>query len=547
LTKAMESLAAKFARGKKDDDGGGGAADGVTPKVSLPGEKRRKRGEEDEGPDYLNPYIVQSLMRNPVGALQSLGTGWMAGGSGAGMKAPGGLMDMLKGSGGTFEPGKALMGNIGESGPGAASTYASTGSMAAAGIAVVVGSILSVMKMQEASANDRIKDSQAYVQDLRFGRGMGMDWRLGTWGTDEWMSRRDINQKQVQSIFGSAGVGLKNFGGAAGEWNKATLGQEAVDAALNAGISNEKMGAMIGMGVRMGTFSMGGSKEEIEDYRKYLRSIENWVRISAEHGISSDDSLKNLAQASQYVQRGSSVLTDPNRLAGASYLANITDMLPKELKQQGGVEAMQALTAGPGSDIQKVQFMNEFLTPDGTIKDMKLAEDILGPGTVQNMLNKYGKFGHTLLARKMAENGRGALEARRSITATMRKQGFDEFHIQNQIGVDEGVFANVDIGSAEFERQKRDLTGKTVGLMGQDKNEQDLTKYAERTERLSGVLVTSADAVKAFGNTMTRANREVVQFLDTIRMGGMPVKPLSPQDTQREQEHYRRSIGTSRD
>ena len=521
LVKTLESLPGKIGKGKGE---GGSAADGVTPKVPLPRQKKTPEDEEEEA-GYVNPYIVRGLMSNPLGTLKSAATSWFTGGSGAGIKAPGGIMDMLKGESGEFKPGKALGGEMFATGPGAASEYISGTGMVGAGIAVALGALVATMKMQMDAANDRVKDARNIMEDRRFGTGMGTDWRGATWGTNEWQSRRDINLTQTRAFLGAAGVGLKNFGGAEGEWNKATLGQLGVNAAINAGISNEQMGSLVGAGVRGGTFTMGGSAKEQDDYKKYLSTIANWTEISAKHGISSADSLRTMAEVSQTAQRGANILTAENRIATLSYQERITRALPPELQQQGGKIAA-GLMAGPTSDIQRVQFMNQFMNREGqlTPEAEKLAGDVFGEKQLGNLKEAYGGFAPTIISRRLAESGRGSMESKIKLARQYKAMGLPNAMIADQLGMDKLDFANLlpSLNLPDFAAPVKDITQRDqteVRARGNEAMEMELSKLGEVQKRLSGLTVESAEALRDFSDALGLWTKSVINAGDKFRMG----------------------------
>jgi hypothetical protein len=526
LSKAMEALTAKIDKGGAAGGGGGrrkggGGAAGEPPDPPSQGSPE----EAGEGkPGYVSPWLARSLATNPTGAIQNLFQSWMTGGSGTGAKAPASVLDFMKGSGGTFEPGKALAGNIGGGEGTAASQFMSPSMMTGGAITVLIGSFIKTLSMMQAAAEHKIEDDVSFVKDVRFGRGIGMDWREGTRGTNWAQSRKDINIRQMRDVFETANVGTAGFGGS--EWNKAGLMQEAVNTALNSGISNQQMGSLIGAGVRGGTFVMGGGKEDEKDFRKYLESINKWTELTYKNGISSTDSLRIMAEVSQMGQRGLNILSAENRTGILQHQNQIIQGLPRELQQSGGVGIMQELTAAPKGDRQKAQFMSQFLGANGKLnpKADELAKHLL-KGQYDNIKKTYGEYADYTIAQILAESGSGSMEARLSMDTNMKEGGVGAPLRQMFTGMSPLNYANLQGAMGPKGLTDRVQLGTGVSPLeaniGKDKVTGEMIlqgiKFQEVEKVLSGMSTETAINLKKMSLDTENMSKHVIKAVDDMK------------------------------
>jgi hypothetical protein len=521
LSKAIESLGGKI---EKIGAGGRGGSQ-ARKRTAEPGEPPEPEAEKEdkEKAGYVSPWLARSLMTDPGGAMKGLLQSWMTGGAGAGAKAPAHIMDFLKGSGGTFEPGKALAGEAFGTGEGAASQFMSPGAIKGTGIFAFLGSFIETTKKIMDWSKPREDDARKYIEDTRFGRGIGMDWRLGTWGGYGAMkSRKNINIEQIRDVFGTAGVGTEGFGG--GEWQKAGLMQEAVSAALNAGISNQQMGALLGAGVRGGTFVMGGNKEDEKDYRKYLESIAKWTQIGAQNNISSSDSLRIMAEVSQMGQRGLNILTAENRTGMLQTAKSITEGLPREMRQTGATNIMQELTAAPKGDRQKAMFMAQFLGSNGklTPESDKLAQRLL-KDQYANIKKTYGEYSDYTIARVLADSGAGSMEARISMDAAT--PNVPAPLKESLIGMSPLNYANLKVAQAKPGFGERIQLGTGAGEINpslpvgglQEQHEIALSMLREVQERSSALTAETAETFRNMAVSVDDMKKKIINWADETK------------------------------
>ncbi len=528
LTEAMDRLIKAFQDADGGPSGGGLVSRRRGPKAppSGPGEGE---GEGGEGrPGWVNPYLLQGLIQNPLGTTQNSLMSMLMGGAGAGIKAPGWLTSMLAGTEG-FSPGLALGAETGIVGTGAAGSYASAGMIGAAKVAVPVAAFAGMMKWQHSVAQDRMQDARAYLADIQFGRGFGIgDWREGTWGGNEFQSRKDIYSQGVQEVAQGASVGLGGYSRTRGAWGMASDLNEAVLSGMGLGVSSSQMGGLIGAAVRSGTLNLNGPDGQ-DQLLKYLGLIENWTRKGAEAGLSSQESLQRLAELSHMGMGGTNYLSKESLWSLASMNDRIRQGLPDELKRAGSATAMEALGADASGDTQRVLMMNQWLGSDGNLtqEGMNLANQVFHPSQVQAMQRRWGRMAGTQIAYALSMNPRARISARTGLYQQAQSQGLDSaaslllMGTGNPLGDALGMDAALGPLLKPEERMPGlgDHQGFIAGSTAKTEEEQ-LNRLAGVIERLSGTTAASAIALVDLGQKAHYASRAFVEFADTLRMGG---------------------------
>lgn len=526
LSEAMERLIKVFQEAEGGHGGGGLVSRRRGPKAppSGPGE-----GDGEEGPSgWVNPYLLQGLIQNPLGTTRSSLLSMLMGGAGAGLKSPGWLTSMLAGSEG-FSPGLALGAETGVLGTGAAGSFASAGLIGAAKVAVPVAAFAGTMMWQNSVAKDRLTDARSYLADIQFGRGFGLqDWREGTWGGNEFQSRRDIYAQGVQEVAQGANVGLAGFQRTRGAWNMAGDLNDAVLSSMGLGISTSQMGGLIGAAVRSGTLNLNGADGR-DQLVRYLGLIENWTRKGAEAGLSSQESLQRLAELSHMGMGGTNYLSKESLWSLASMNDRIRQALPDELKRAGSKTAMDALGAEASGDTQRVLMMNQWLGSDGNLtqEGLSLANQVFHPSQVAAMQRRWGKMAGTQIAYALSMNPRARIGARAGLYREAQAQGLGSDASMLLLGtgnpLGDALGMDAALGPLSLPEERMPGAESRQGFIGGStkiNEEEGLNRLASVMERLSGTTADSAAAVTLLGQKATYASRSLVEFADTLRMGG---------------------------
>src|SRR5574340_795882 len=379
--------------------------------------------EEERGPGYVNPYLLQGLIQNPIGTTQNSLMSMLMGGAGAGVKAPGWMMNMLAGSGGTFAPGAALASETGLLGSGAAGSFASGAAIGAAKVAVPVAAFAGTMMLQVGAAKDRLQDATDWTEDRRMSQGSGFNWRAGAWD-GAFTTRQGIWQKDVRDIVGSSGVGFGGLRQQVGDRGVVDALNEGAEASLRMGISSSQMGSLLGAGVRSGTFSLQGG-DPLGQMNRYLGLIEAWTSKTAAFGFSSNESLQKLAEISQKGMQGTNILTQGAQTSLLSMDERIRSRLPPELQRAGGDATSPALGADAAGDTQRVLMMNQFLGSDGQLnaEGEATALKAFGPHQLAVMKRQWGRMSGTAIAHQLTLTPLGRTRSRVGLYQGMTAAG----------------------------------------------------------------------------------------------------------------------------
>jgi hypothetical protein len=495
----------------------------------LPGSSEGEDGEPG-GPGYVNPYLLQGLIQNPIGTTQNAFTSMLMGGAGAGLKAPGWLMSMLAGSGGTFQPGAALASETGLLGAGASGTFASAGMIAAAKVAVPIAAFAGTMHLQNAAAEDRMSDAKDYVEDLRYGNTMGMNWRKGAWD-GPFQSRQGIWQKDIKEIFSGMNVGVGGLTGRNGDSGAVDLMNNAANLALNIGVSPGQMGSVLGAGVRSGTLGINGPDGKDQTLR-YLALIEEWTRKGSVNGLSTAESLARMAELSQGAQRGAGLLTDANQRSILSMDARVRESMPESLKRTGTADVMNSLGGEASGETQQVMLMNEYLGSNGNLNSEgeAQAQAILGPDQVAAMKKSYGQMAGVMIAKQLIQTQGGRARARVSGIRKLRGAGVSGTATASLLM---GGDARADALALQEAEMNPNLLAPSVRASGSAINEMNrdglegtenigLAQRAQVETVRSGLMAASADALIRLEQGADRAARALVSVADHARMGDLP-------------------------
>ena len=384
------------------------ALNGVPDALDKSGTRPRRRRmssslDEDESPapNYMNPYILQGLVQNPLGTMRGMGTSMMMGGAGMGMKPPGWLSQTLGGSSGEFSVGRALGAETlgGEVG---ASAYMAPGAIAAAGVGTFIASMVATFQIEQHLAGARARDAAGRIEDTRFGNAAGIDWRGSAW-KDFNQSRNDIDVGDIRSFIQGAGV---SFGGMTRRGNQEMMGgfdtgggdglQSAVNTALRIGVSSGQLGGVFGAATRSGTLDMNAGNG-MEQMIRYLGLIEQWTSKAKDYGLSTSEALSAMASDNQ-AQAASShgLVTD----AASRQMLSLRSNLAMGGMDRPGVQSMaDALGAPPHSDMERVMEMNQFLGNDEKLSPQgrQWAVAALGAKRVVAMEKEYGNAAGTMI------------------------------------------------------------------------------------------------------------------------------------------------------
>jgi hypothetical protein len=506
------------------DGSSSGGGRGGRMKQSAPGEP--PAGPGDDGPGYVNPYILQGLLQNPVGTTQNSLVGMLMGGAGMGLKAPGWLGSMLGGTAG-FQPGAALASETGLFASGAAGTFASAGAIAAAKVAVPIAAFMGTMAIQNSYAKDRLQDASDYMNDRLMGQNQGFDWRAGAWN-GPMQSRMEIWQKDTRDIISSSGLGLRGMRGHAGDRGIVDAFNGAALEAKGLGISPDQMGGILGAGVRSGTISLQGN-DAASQITRYLSLIEGWTSKTASFGFSSTESLQKMAEISQKGLQGTNILSHPALVSLLSMDERARQGLSPELKRGGGNAALGALGAEAQGDTQRVLMMNQFLGADGNLskEGLATANEAFTPEQVEKVLRRGGKFAGTMIAEALTHTDLGKTRARALGIQQMDKAGFGgaQAMLAWSSGhgfVDDALAYDAAMTPGFLDKNmalgKGDPSGTQVnGIHTGDSAEDSLAKYAQVVTRLSGLTAATAETMQRLDQATTKASRELVNFADYMR------------------------------
>jgi hypothetical protein len=526
-TDRMVDAMSKLVKALEAAGGGGlGRGRGRRSRAGQPGSS--PLDDEDEGgPGYVNPYLLQGLIQNPLGTTQNSLMSMLMGGAGAGVKAPGWMMNMLAGSGGTFAPGAALASETGLLGAGGAGSYASAGLVGAAKVAVPVAAFAGTMMLQVGAAKDRLQDATDWTEDKRMSEGAGFNWRAGAWD-NQFTSRQGIWQKDIRDIVGSSGLGFGGMRQAVGDRGVVDSLNEGAETALRIGVSSSQVGSVIGAGVRSGSFSLQGG-DAAAQMTRYLALIETWTSKTATFGFSSNESLQKLAEISQKGMMGTNVLTQGAQEALLSMDARIRGRLPSE-QQRGVGDAISAgLGAAPTGDTQTVLMMNQFLGADGNLnaEGEKAAALAFTPQRVANVKAQYGAMAGTVLAQGLTRSDIGRKLGRIGAARSVIGAGGSPMQAMLTMGSTEDLVGNADWMSAAMDPSiTNPITGISSGaglrddVVGGGVNanmEQELAQLGQVVKRLSGLTSDTALSMTKLGISSTQLTREFVNLLDSVR------------------------------
>lgn len=530
LVETMERLIKVFG-GASEDIGRGGRR------------RRRKAGDDAEGgseddlpggPGYVNPYILQGLIQNPVGTTKNSLMSMLMGGAGAGIKSPGWLMSMLAGTGGTFAPGAALAAETGWLTAGASGQFMNPALIGAAKFAVPAAAFGGAMLLQHSAAKDRLQDATDFTEDMRWGRGVGMDWRAGVWG-NKWQSNSNFYQKDMREIASSMGVGLNGLGGFSaqfglGDQAKANALNEAAATALNIGVAPGQIGAVLGASVRSGTMSLQNGSGEMT---MLLGRIEGWTRETARHGFSSSESLHRMAEISQRGTMGANILTKEAQGTLLSFDQRVRDTLPEALRRGGADAASAGLGADATGDTQRVLMMNQWLGADGDLNEegQRVASEVLGPDQVAIMRRRYGRMAGTAIAAQLTRTDLGRKRARVGLYQGMAARGWGGPEAMMALGsgdlLQDALSADVALSGVDLFKGVKDLDRAGFGQVRtsslEEVEETELARLGQVVERLSGLTAETARVMIELGQAATMAKRGLVDLADTARQGAFNV------------------------
>jgi hypothetical protein len=403
----------------------------------APGSRRRRRpaaGEapsDDEAPSsgYMNPYLLQGMVQNPLGTMRGMGSSMLMGGSGLGMKPPEWLSSMLGGSSGEFSVGKAL-GAPTLTGEAGASAFMAPGAMVAAAVATLVAAFTGTFKIMSNIADSRAQDASGRVEDFRFGQGAGINWRGSTWLGGGMQSRSDIDAPDIRELVGASGLSFEGMARRRGNWQmmggiesgSSTGMQSAINTALQIGITPSQMGSVLGAGVRGGTLDINGANGT-EQMVRYLGLIEQWTSKAKDYGLSTSEALAAMASDSASQAASShGLVTD----SATRQMLSLRTNLEARGMDRPAVQAMtDALGAQPHSEVERVIEMNEFLGADEqlTRTGRAWAVEALGADRVAAMEKTYGRAAGTMISYAAGQTRTGATHARAAASQRFRRHG----------------------------------------------------------------------------------------------------------------------------
>lgn len=506
---------------------GGGGGRGRK-RQAAPGEPPPDAEDGPGSHGYVNPYILQGLIQNPLGTTQNSIMGMLMGGAGAGLKAPPGLMKLLAGTGGHFQPGAALAAETGWASSGAAGTFANGALIGASKVAVPIAAFAGTMAWQNSAAKDRLTDAGDYMNDRAFGNNTGMNWRAGAW-EDQFQSRLGIWQKDARDVLSSSGLGVGNLSKNLGNRGVVDLLDKAAATARGVGISADQMGGLIGAGARGGTFSLQGP-DGAGQLTHYLALIENWTSKTAQFGFTSNESLQKLAEVGQKGMMGTNTLTMSAQTSLLSMDARARAGLPPELQRGGADSALGHLASDPNGETQRVLMMNQFLGADGNLnaEGEATAQKAFG-AQLPIMKRQWGAAAGTMIAFQLSKTNLGKTRS--------RALGYQQMAGNGMGGAVAGMLlgdASDPLGTAMGQNAAMspdflkdigtlgDLAGTPTGadakgLHRGDSWEQEAARYAQVVTRLSGLTNQTAETFARLDAAATKLNRTIVNFADSIR------------------------------
>lgn len=483
--------------------------------------------EGDEGGGgggYVNPYILQGLIQNPIGTTQNSLMGMLMGGAGMGLKAPSWLGSMLAGSSGMFKPGMALGAQAQVFGPGVGGLYANPALIAGSKLVVPVAAFAGTMALQASFAKDRMGDATEYIADQQFGRGFGMDWRGGTWGNNKWHSRHDIFYRGAQEVAQGMDVGLGSTRAAIGDWETATLLDKVTKSGMNFGANSGQMGSLLGAGVRSGSLTLNGG-DSTGSVLRYLGMIEEWTRKGAENGLSTNEALHRFSELSQLGMQGTNILTPGAQRMLMGVDARIQAGMPDDLKRGGTRTAADALAADAQGETQSVLMMNQFLSADGNLnaEGEKAAELAFGKHQVESMKRQWGSFAPVQIAKKLIGTRVGKTQARTGMLRAVRGMGpAGLLAVGSGDALGDALAADASADGSLLDGGFSDASEGTFktkeGLAGDESEELALAQFAQAVTRTSGLLGESARNILQFSNATLVATREMTAAADMLRM-----------------------------
>jgi hypothetical protein len=510
----------KLIKALEGSSSGGGR--GSRKRQAAPGEPPPDAEDGPGSPGYVNPYILQGLIQNPVGTTQNSIIGMLMGGAGMGIKAPSWLGSVLGGTSG-FQPGAALASETGLFAAGEAGTFASAGLIAATKVAIPVATFAKTMAIQNTHAKDRLQDATDYIQDKRWGAGIGMDWRGGAW-ENKWNSRPDIWQKDVREVMDASGLGFQGMRSHLGDKGIVSTVNSAVESGISMGISSSQVGGLLGAGVRSGTFSIQG-KDATEQMTSYLARIEGWTAKTAAFGFSSNEALQKLSEISQRGMQGTHILTTGARDSLLSMDYRVRDRLPATLQHSVGDATMAALNAAPHGETQTALMMNQYLGADGNLnaEGEATALKAFGPELLGKMKAQWGSMAGTAIANQLTKTSLGVSRARVMLYQGMKRSGASG--AQAMLALNGGDFLDAALASdaSEDPRMLREarLEGRSAIASergGTDYHmEAELAQFGQVVKRVSAMTSDTAIFFQKAGLAAHSATKELLEFADNLR------------------------------
>ena len=518
LLTALDKLI-KALEGSSSGTGGGGRK-----RQAAPGEPPPSNMDDNGGYGYVNPYILQGLLQNPLGTTQNSIMGMLMGGAGMGLKAPGWLGSMLNGSAGMFKPGMALGAQTQLAGAGISGLYANPMLIAGAKAAVPVAAFGGAMMLQQGWAKDRSQDANDYMDDRRFSQQTGVNWRGGAWD-GYYNSRSDIWQKDIREVMGGSGLGFQGMSAHLGDRGTVDAMSGVADKARLLGLDPGAMGGALGAGVRSGTLSINGADAGAQITR-YLGLIEGWTSKTAQFGFSSNESLQKMAEISQKGMQGTNILTQPAAVSLMSMDFKARQGLSPALQRGGGDAAMGALGAEAQGETQRVLMMNQFLGADGNLSEegWATANKAFGSEQVAAVMKRGGKMGGTMIAEALTHTSLGKTRGRALTLQQMDKAGFGGAQAMLAMGSGQGFVADamgydaaMRPGFLEDDKSMGTSTA-TDRFRGVENNEEEeLARVSQVIKRLSSMTAESANALQNLALSTHKVTSEMGNFADQLR------------------------------
>lgn len=525
VVKGMEDLAKSMGSG---NSGGGGRRGG------------KKAGEgSDSGPEsgsdgYVNPYIAQGLVQNPLSTLKSSMISSMMGGAGG---VPPGMMGDIFGGSKGFSLGKALAAPVGS---GAWASPLASGALTAA---VPIAAFAGTMKMQMSQAEEGGQDATDWRNDLRLGRGMGVNWRSAMYA-NEFQSRRDIDLEDVKSLSGSMNVGFNTaYQGSQGAWGWGSQMQRGVNTALTIGAAPGAVGSVMGAAVRSGTLDLQ-SPDWAKNMNQTLGLIEQWTKSARDSGFSTSEALAKMAGLSSMQGAATGgIVTAAAQRSLLSMDRNIAAGLPSEIRRPGTEMVEKELMSAPSGDTQTVQMMNEMVGSDGQLTETgrNWAVESLGESGVASMEKNMGKSSGVFIAQQViSKGGVGAARARTSMIQGMMTSGRSGLAISSVAGSGNNLAASLamdsirsgDLFKKNFYNQEggEEINighkivgeGDNVDMMGK----LGLAKMAQVHTVLTGMLSDTSAGLLKLSKDLDVMSRSTMRAIDEMRNAEARVKTI---------------------